>query len=316
MATPQRRSDYSSTPPRHPQVRTGPLVIGENLFRGLLVRERNRADRSNQPLALVFVALHGPAEMGSAPIWRAVVDALAAAKRETDVLGWFEEHKAIGLIVPEVPASNPAFPRELSDRFRGELSRRLDPHAVRRLSIRLHVHPPPHGGDAEGVRAVDPVVTRVRPGDARPTHYDAVKRTLDVAISLMSLTLLSPLFLVLAALVKLTSSGPVFFRQERVGQLMKPFTMLKFRTMRVDADHAIHHEFVSSFIKSGRHAAAVGKTGLFKIADVGRALTSSRSSGTCCVGRCRWSVLGLRCRTKSRNTSPGTGVASSRPNPD
>ena len=56
-------------PPRHQQFRTGPPLVGEDLFRGLLVRERNRADRSNQPLALVFVALQAPTEAGSAPIW-------------------------------------------------------------------------------------------------------------------------------------------------------------------------------------------------------------------------------------------------------
>jgi lipopolysaccharide/colanic/teichoic acid biosynthesis glycosyltransferase len=267
VANLQRRSDYSSMPPRNQRSRTGPPLIGEDLFRGLLVRERNRADRSNQPLALVFVGLQAPTEAGSAPIWRAVVDALAAAKRETDVLGWFKDHEAIGLIVPEVPASHPAFPLELNDRCRGELSRRLDAQTMRRLSIRLHVHPQPKGAEAEGVRSVDPVVTQARPGDARPTHYDAAKRALDVAISLTLLAMLSPLFLVLAALVKLTSSGPVFFSQERVGQLMKPFTMLKLRTMRVNTDHAIHHEFVSSFIKSGGHAGAAGKTELFKIAD-------------------------------------------------
>ena len=50
------------------------------------------------------------------------------------------------------------------------------------------------------------------------------------------LLLLAPLLLIVAALVKLKSPGPVFFRQVRVGQMMKPFTMLKFRTMHVNAD--------------------------------------------------------------------------------
>jgi lipopolysaccharide/colanic/teichoic acid biosynthesis glycosyltransferase len=47
--------------------------------------------------------------------------------------------------------------------------------------------------------------------------------------------------------------------------MMKPFMMLKFRTMHVNNDHAIHREFVSSFIKSGDRTAAAGKTSLFKI---------------------------------------------------
>ncbi|MGZ7039897.1 MAG: sugar transferase, partial [Thermoanaerobaculia bacterium] len=45
------------------------------------------------------------------------------------------------------------------------------------------------------------------------------------------------------------------------------FTMLKFRTMHMNAGHAVHHEFVTSFIKSGRQAQEAGKNGMFKIAN-------------------------------------------------
>ena len=267
MANPQRRLESVTIAPRNQQSRTGPPLISADLFRGVLVRERKRADRSNQPLALVVVTLQAPAEAGSVPIWRAVVDALAAAKRETDVLGWFEHDKAIGLILPEIPASNPAFPRDLHDRVRREFSWRLDAQSASRVAIRLHIHPGSKAAEAEGLRPVDPILGRAFRGDKRRTRCDAAKRALDLALSLTLLAILSPLFLMIAALVKLTSAGPVFFRQERVGQLMKPFMMLKFRTMDVNTDHAIHHQFVSSFIKSGGHAAGAGKNGLFKIAD-------------------------------------------------
>jgi len=265
-----------SIAPRNQQSRTGPPLISEDLFRGVLVRERNRADRSNQPLALVFVALQPPRDAGSAPIWRAVVDALAAAKRETDVLGWFDDHEVIGLILPEIPASNPAFPRELHDRVRRELSRRLDAQTARRVSIRLHIHPDPKAAVAAGFRSVDPIVGRPFREDKRRTDDHAANRALDVVLSLTLLAILSPLFLMIAALVKLTSSGPVFFRQERVGQMMKPFMMLKFRTMDVNTDHAIHHQFISSFIKSGGHAGGASKSGLFKIADDPRVMPIGR----------------------------------------
>ncbi len=64
----------------------------------------------------------------------------------------------------------------------------------------------------------------------------AVKRCVDVAASLGGLFLLSPLLLMIAALIRFTSPGPVFFRQLRVGRKMQPFEILKFRTMVVDAD--------------------------------------------------------------------------------
>jgi len=64
----------------------------------------------------------------------------------------------------------------------------------------------------------------------------ATKRSLDVLISAVLILLLSPVFVVTALLVKLTSPGPVSFGQERIGLNKKPFRMLKFRTMVVDAE--------------------------------------------------------------------------------
>jgi Undecaprenyl-phosphate glucose phosphotransferase len=63
-----------------------------------------------------------------------------------------------------------------------------------------------------------------------------VKRAFDVVFAGGFLTLLSPLLLVVAALVKLTSSGPMLYRQERMGLDGQRFAMLKFRTMRTDAE--------------------------------------------------------------------------------
>ncbi len=63
-----------------------------------------------------------------------------------------------------------------------------------------------------------------------------LKRTFDIVVSLFSLIVLSPLFLLIALIIKLTSPGPVFYKQKRVGMDGKEFTMLKFRSMVVDAE--------------------------------------------------------------------------------
>ncbi len=63
-----------------------------------------------------------------------------------------------------------------------------------------------------------------------------VKRVMDVAISSFGLVILSPCLVVIAALIKATSKGPIFYRQERCGLNGEPFQMLKFRSMRVDAE--------------------------------------------------------------------------------
>ena len=64
----------------------------------------------------------------------------------------------------------------------------------------------------------------------------AVKRLFDILVSLAGLVLLSPLMLYIAARVR-CSGGPVIYRQERIGHRGKPFTILKFRTMRPDHEH-------------------------------------------------------------------------------
>ncbi|WP_254063834.1 sugar transferase [Granulicella sp. S190] len=63
-----------------------------------------------------------------------------------------------------------------------------------------------------------------------------VKRTADVVISFVMLVLLAPLFVMIAALIKLTAPGPVFFKQTRMGYGKRPFEILKFRTMVQDAE--------------------------------------------------------------------------------
>jgi lipopolysaccharide/colanic/teichoic acid biosynthesis glycosyltransferase len=67
----------------------------------------------------------------------------------------------------------------------------------------------------------------------RPAHL-AAKRLIDIVGAAFGLLLLSPLLIAVAAIIKLTSAGPVFFRQERTGLDNKPFQILKFRSMYTD----------------------------------------------------------------------------------
>jgi exopolysaccharide biosynthesis polyprenyl glycosylphosphotransferase len=72
-----------------------------------------------------------------------------------------------------------------------------------------------------------------------PRSTLAMKRTLDVLVAGLMLTILSPLLLAIAALIVVDSGTPVFFRQKRAGKDGVPFTMLKFRTMVVDAERRL-----------------------------------------------------------------------------
>jgi exopolysaccharide biosynthesis polyprenyl glycosylphosphotransferase len=73
-------------------------------------------------------------------------------------------------------------------------------------------------------------------GDRTPSlHYRLIKRVFDYIVALIAVLLLSPIFLLIAVLIKLDSSGPVLFLQERVGLNGKRFTIFKFRSMHVNA---------------------------------------------------------------------------------
>lgn len=74
----------------------------------------------------------------------------------------------------------------------------------------------------------------------------AIKRAFDIVASSLGLFLLAPVFAVIALAIKLTSKGPVFFTQERLGKDGVPFSILKFRTMVVNAEHIGDGLFVDS----------------------------------------------------------------------
>ena len=78
--------------------------------------------------------------------------------------------------------------------------------------------------------------------------YRIVKRVSDIVIAVLTLALLSPVWLIVAVLIKWNSPGPVFFKQERVGMDGRIFLVYKFRTMHVDSDHTIHEEYQRVFI--------------------------------------------------------------------
>lgn len=64
--------------------------------------------------------------------------------------------------------------------------------------------------------------------------YLVLKRLIDILVSGIALLILSPLFLFVAATIKMTMPGPVFFKHERLGKNLKPFTLYKFRSMKAD----------------------------------------------------------------------------------
>ncbi len=84
-----------------------------------------------------------------------------------------------------------------------------------------------------------------------------VKRTSDLLIAAIALTVLAPVWLLIALLIKLDSRGPVFYKQERVGMDGRVFLFYKFRSMQVGSDDATHREYQRAYI-SGRPDSNLG----------------------------------------------------------
>jgi exopolysaccharide biosynthesis polyprenyl glycosylphosphotransferase len=113
-----------------------------------------------------------------------------------------------------------------------------------------------------GMHAVEGIPLISLPPSRLPKSSLIVKRTMDLAISAVGLTLLAPVFGLIALLIKLESKGPVFFRQLRMGSADHVFRIFKFRTMVADAERR-----KASLRRLNRHARRGGDPRMFKIDD-------------------------------------------------
>ena len=234
-------------------------LISQELFRDALVRERKRSDRFEEAFVLALISLNRRAARQSR--WGHLLEALSQTKLDGDVIGWFEQGSVLGLIRSLAGRDPKETATALADTVRGELVRCLTPDSADCCSIRLEVYSPHSDW-------IQPVLFDAGNQRRKPQEVarDAAKRVLDIAGSAFFLIAFSPVFLFVSAVVKLTSKGPVFFRQQRVGEAGRPFMMLKFRTMHVNADHRIHQQYVESFIQPSETSES-GKNVVFKIVD-------------------------------------------------
>jgi lipopolysaccharide/colanic/teichoic acid biosynthesis glycosyltransferase len=244
------------------------LLLTEESFRNAIAKERRRTERSGLAIALVLISIGDFGRNAhSSTIWSGVAEALAAVQSEIDILGWFEQDTMMGLLAPDIKTSElAAVCRELETRLRKELTARFDQHITENVSVRLRVYPEPMRSEEEASQSVDfYLFPELHEGRASIMGYEPVKRGLDIAGSLTLLILLAPLLAAVALAVKATSRGPVIFRQVRIGRMMKPFMIVKFRTMRANADSGIHHDYVSWFITSSDKAQGQDKNQVFKL---------------------------------------------------
>lgn len=198
-------------------------------FLYLLRRERIRTDRSGTSFSLLALSISGQ-EPYQASLLR-LADILRRRLRCTDDAGLLADRR-VGVLLPDTPP-------EGAERVASDL-RSLFEIGNRKLVCEIYVYPSDQdqmpGGSGQESQA-PPLDQPVLPLEAILCEsLPAWKRALDVVGAIVGLVLLAPLMLLVAALIKLTSPGPMLFVQERSGRGGRPFAMYKFRTMVVNAD--------------------------------------------------------------------------------
>jgi exopolysaccharide biosynthesis polyprenyl glycosylphosphotransferase len=175
-----------------------------------------------------------------------IAEALSTSIRETDVRGWYQKGSAIGVIFTEIGVeSSTSIGSALVNKIQCLLSTKLSAHQMAQVTLSAYVFPEDwdRGGKNRSATAI------LYPDSARARKASQLsKRCVDMAGSLAAILVAAPVLAGIAALIKLTSKGPVLFRQERVGQYGRKFTFLKFRSMYVNNDSAIHREFMKTLI--------------------------------------------------------------------
>jgi len=227
----------------------------ETVFHEKLLRERQRTDRTGRPFLLMKVDLkslqkNDPKKNGKdlAKIAHKLISGISSPIRQTDIAGWFDSSSVIGIIYTEIDAENRFEIREkLLSRVREQLA---DILGQKLSAVHISVQFYPMDFDPEKESSFKLYFSSGVEGNKTKKSLSLwFKRIFDVAGSLGGLLLFSPFFLIISALVKWTSPGPVFFRQERLGLNGKPFIFLKFRSMTVDNDATIHQEFIKALIE-------------------------------------------------------------------
>jgi lipopolysaccharide/colanic/teichoic acid biosynthesis glycosyltransferase len=244
-----------------PARKQGVEVLAEQAFVQVLRLERRRTERSGNPFILVLLNGWAVKHQDSATRVQSICEAIASATRETDVLGWYAQDEVLAVLLTEVGRADEQVADYIAEKISDALRTALGADGCADLDLLVRIYPQPAGTENE-----EGIIYRDLSAPAPRQRRDRfLKRAVDVVGSTAVLILFLPVFLTIGLLVKLTSKGPVFYCQKRVGKYGRLFDFYKFRSMYCDNDSTIHQEYVAKLI-----AGADGlkqKNGTYKLAD-------------------------------------------------
>ena len=246
-------------------------VLDEKTFRRMLAIERKRTERSKEPFLLMLLdaGTQNGSELNGTALEN-MANSMLISSRETDIIGWYKEGTTIGVMFTGlvIKDKNSVLSTILS-RVKSMLREDLVLKQLNQVSISFHFFPDDWNNDNSGRPSNPALYPDLTNLGNRKRSLLVVKRIIDISGSALVLVLCSPLFLAIALAIKVSSKGPVLFRQQRIGQYGKLFTFLKFRSMYVNNDHLVHRQFVTELISNAPSYKSSGKDGdvVYKIKD-------------------------------------------------
>ncbi len=240
------------------------LINDEGYFRNMLQLEMKRSERSKRSFVLMLIDISPPLECDEAAhVVGKVVNQIVGITRETDIKGWLTPGEVLGIIfIENNRVSGEYCVKKVKDSLR-ELLSPLE-HSFLKISTYEYPRSKSMEEDVNADTYLD-VYEDVASNHSLKRVSIFCKRCIDVAGSLLGILLFLPVFLIVPVLIKLTSKGAVFFRQVRIGQDGRKFTLLKFRTMQENNNDFIHKEFVRDFIHNSSVARSSGNGQVYKI---------------------------------------------------
>lgn len=258
-------------------------ILKKSEFADLIYYERERSERTNSPFSLIHIDFSKINKSTDAQAFKEFIKTIEPSFRTIDRAGWVKDN-TICILLPETKidgAKHAAvkFKNKLRERL-GEKSSLLDfvistypeifdykennIHSNKTISCTsslTEIHGMEYSSEPlmsetlalDSSRILDLGAIRLR-----EDWQFVVKRVIDISGALFGLIIFSPLMLIIASGIKLTSKGPLFFKQERMGYQGKKFPFLKFRSMYTDNDESLHREYVKKHIKGNHNEINMG----------------------------------------------------------
>jgi lipopolysaccharide/colanic/teichoic acid biosynthesis glycosyltransferase len=233
-------------------------IPDEDVFCRMIALERKRSERSRKPFLLMLLDMGEPisTEKNGKTLGK-ILQALTSTTRETDVTGWYKNRSVVGVMFTEISSEErDTIVGTMIARVSETLRLVLTYEQFNQLTVSFHAFPEEWDDDLRQRPSNPTLYPDLAQRDSSRWLSIALKRAMDVVGSMLALLCFSPLFLVIAVIIKVTSKGPVFYRQQRIGQYGKSFVFLKFRSMYVNSDSRIHQEYVTKMIAGKAQANA------------------------------------------------------------